>query len=148
MNKISFRFLCHVVMIVVLIGTVIPPAFSDTAPAATTPPAQSQTEALKVISATQIPSADVQPTFTYRSAVLNQLGRGTSNILYAGFEIPYRIKNEIRDVDPIRGLVPGAIKGVSWCVARAAIGAFELLTFYAPRQKPYIEDFDTDWIYA
>lgn len=162
MNKISFRWLSVIVMVAIMAGSIVPPAFSETATPAAKPASQTQAPATAqpadkqtpaapatpVLNPLQTPSKPFQPAFTYRSAVLNQLGRGFSNMLYAAFEVPYRLKNEIQDVEPFRGVVPGTIKGISWCVARLAIGAFEILSFYAPRQKPYIEDFNTDWLYA
>ncbi len=147
MNKPLLVLFCVSMAVVTGISGPIVPAFAQDKPA-DVEPAEVVAVAVEKVQITTERNKKIEPTFTYRTALLNQLGRGVGNVLYAAFEVPYRIKNEIRDVDPFRGIVPGAIKGVSWAVARAAIGVFEIVTFYAPRKSPYIEDFDTDWLYA
>lgn len=79
--------------------------------------------------------------------MLDQLGRGFSNMVYALFELPYQLKEEIKRTDPVQGLLPGVIKGVFWTGMREVVGVFEVVTFVAP-SEPIIKNFDTDWLTA
>ena len=82
------------------------------------------------------------------NASMERLSNGAMNILYGPLEIPYRLKEDIKRYDPIRGLIPGVLKGTGWFVAREVVGVFEVLTFYLPNHKSALPPFDTDWIYA
>lgn len=103
---------------------------------------------VKIAPVVGIESTEVKPTTTYLSRSLDQLGRGVSNMVYAPAELLYRLKNEVTYQDPIKGVLPGIIKGASWAVAREFIGIIEVGTFYAPSAKPNLPPFDTDWLFA
>jgi putative exosortase-associated protein (TIGR04073 family) len=103
------------------------------------------------IQATTIPPSQslshVEQVNPYQDAILERLGRGGSNLAYSPLEIVNHLRYEIRRTDPIRGLVVGTVKGLGWGVSRAAVGAFEVLTFYVPL-RPHIHEFDTEWVYV
>ena len=109
--------------------------------------AEAPQAATKAAPEAMVKAEEPEPTNTYLSKALDQLGCGVSDIVYAPFEVPYRWKDEITMTDPIQGVLPGLIKGVSWAVAREAIGIYEVVTFFAP-SGPYIERFNTDWLHA
>jgi len=87
-----------------------------------------------------------QPSQSFYSAPVERLGSGFSNIVYGPLELIYQFKEEIKRTDPIRGTVPGVIRGVSWFAAREVVGVFELVTFFLPL-KPHLEPFNTDWLH-
>jgi len=88
-----------------------------------------------------------QPRHSLLSYSVERLNSGFMNLLYAPFEIFYQLNNEIARRDPIRGFVPGLARGVAWTGLRAIVGAFEVVTFYAP-WKPHLKEFDMDWAHA
>ena len=92
-------------------------------------------------------SPAIQPTESRSSAMLERASHGFSNIIYGPIEIPYQLKEEVKRTDPVRGLIPGVVRGVSWMCAREAVGFYELFTFYA-HGGPKLKDFDTNWLFA
>ncbi len=87
-----------------------------------------------------------QPTQSFYSAPVERIGSGVANIVYGPLELVYQFKEEIKRTDPVRGAVPGVIRGVSWFVAREVVGVFELVTFFLPL-KPHLTPFNTDWLH-
>ena len=86
-----------------------------------------------------------QPSQSFYSAPVERLGSGFANIVYGPLELIYQFKEEIKRTDPVRGAVPGVIRGVSWFAAREVVGVFELVTFFLPL-RPHLQPFDTDWL--
>lgn len=87
------------------------------------------------------------PIQSFDSDPVERLGSGFANVVYGPLELIYQFKEEIKRTDPVRGAVPGVIRGVSWFATREAVGMFELVTFFRPL-KPHLEPFDTDWLYV
>lgn len=87
-----------------------------------------------------------QPRQSLYSAPVERIGSGVANIVYGPLELVYQFKEEIKRTDPIRGAVPGVIRGVSWFAAREVVGIFELVTFFLPLD-PHLEPFNTDWLH-
>ena len=86
-----------------------------------------------------------KPMDSFYSAPLDRLSSGFANILTGPCELVYQFKEEIKRTDPIRGTLPGVIKGVTWFAVREVVGVFEIATFFIP-WKPHLHPFDTEWI--
>ncbi len=87
-----------------------------------------------------------QPKQSFYSAPIERLGDGFSNIIYGPLELVYQMKEEIKRTDPVRGVIPGLLRGVTWFGTREVVGVFEMVTFFLPL-KPHLEPFNTDWIH-
>ena len=92
-------------------------------------------------------SETVPPAEDQDSSGWARAASGFSNMVYAPIELVYRMKEEIKRTDPVRGFIPGLVKGIGWFGMREGVGIFELVTFYLPHQ-PILKPFDTDWLYA
>ena len=88
-----------------------------------------------------------QPSQSIYSSPVQRLASGFGNIVYGPLEIIYQLKEEMKRTDPIRGLIPGVLRGVSWFGAREVVGVFEIVTFFLPLQ-PHLEPFSTSWLSA
>lgn len=88
-----------------------------------------------------------QPRQSFYSAPLERLNSGFMNIVTGPLELIYQPKEEMKRTDPLRGLIPGVVKGVTWLVVREVVGIFEIGTFILPF-KPHLQPFDTDWLHA
>ena len=95
----------------------------------------------------QTPADVTKPTESWYSAPLDRLGSGVGNIVYGPLELIYQTKEEIKRTDPVRGMVPGIIRGVTWFGKREVIGVFEVVTFFLPIQ-PHLEPFNTNWLHV
>ncbi len=92
-------------------------------------------------------SDDLQnPTQSWYSHPLERLGDGFANIVYGPLELIYQFKEEIKRTDPVRGLLPGVLKGVTWFGVREVVGVFEMVTFFLPLE-PHLDPFDTTWLH-
>ncbi len=100
----------------------------------------------KLLATEEATPAKVQEKSVNANSMLDRLGSGFSHIVYGLFEIPYQLKEEMKVTDPVRGFVPGVIKGVGWTVAREAVGIFEVVTFYRPH-KELLKEANSDWLY-
>jgi putative exosortase-associated protein (TIGR04073 family) len=69
--------------------------------------------------------------------MLNQLGRGITNVLTCWVEIPRNIAIEWEKTDPATGLVMGTVKGFGWGFARFATGVYEAVSFPFPVPRNY-----------
>ncbi len=88
-----------------------------------------------------------QPRQSFYSLPLERFNSGVMNIVTGPFELLYQPKEEIKRTDPLRGLIPGVVRGVTWLGVREAVGVFEIGTFLLPF-KPHLKPFDTDWLHA
>ena len=88
-----------------------------------------------------------QPTQSYYSSSVDRLNSGVMNMVTGPLEVVYQFKEEIKRTDPMRGLLPGVIRGVTWFAVREVVGVFEIGTFFIPL-KPHLEPFDSDWLHA
>ncbi|MDQ6982450.1 MAG: exosortase system-associated protein, TIGR04073 family [Mariprofundus sp.] len=61
--------------------------------------------------------------------------RGLANVVTGWGEIPKNIVNESRDNNVLVGLTYGTFKGAAHGVGRTAVGAFDLVTFFAPTEE-------------
>ena len=86
------------------------------------------------------------PKQSFYSAPAERLGDGFANVVYGPFELVYQMKEEIKRTDPIRGIIPGLLRGVTWFGTREVVGIFEIVTFFIPL-KPHLKPFDTDWLH-
>jgi len=71
-----------------------------------------------------------------------KLMRGLANIFLSPAEIPNQAFQEAYRTSPVTGAAVGAVKGIGKGLKRAAIGVWEVATFYAPmanNYQPYIE---------
>lgn|SRR3989338_4158156 len=98
--------------------------------------------------AAETDSSEIKPNQGYFGGLIERLSHGFSNIIYGPLEIPYRLKEDIKRYDPLRGILPGMLRGVGWTAIREVAGVFQVVTFYAPGLGPNLKDFDTDWLYA
>jgi putative exosortase-associated protein (TIGR04073 family) len=76
-----------------------------------------------------------------------RLGSGFSNIFLGLLEIPYHMNQQIAATNPVQGLVPGLLKGITRTIVREGVGVFELVTFFMPHE-PILEQADTSWLHA
>lgn len=85
------------------------------------------------------PSFAEGPFYTTSTAskVSHKLWRGTLNVLFCIVEIPLSISEEWQNMDPFTGVWLGTYKGTCKAVARASVGAFEVLTFPFPVPDGY-----------
>jgi len=68
-----------------------------------------------------------------REGSLAKLGRGVGNVFWSGFEIPTHIKQSVEEKGGFfRGFFEGTFEGTYWAVGRAAVGAYEVGTFFLP----------------
>ena len=88
-----------------------------------------------------------QPRQSFYSAPLERFNSGVMNIVTGPLELVYQPKEEIKRTDPLRGLIPGVVRGVTWFAVREVIGIFEIVTFPIP-WKSHLKPFDTDWLHA
>lgn len=95
----------------------------------------------------QTPTDLSKQTTPGESYKLHRLGDGFANILYGPLEIVNQFRQEIKLSDPVRGFVPGIIRGFAWFGMREAAGISEIATFYVPAEPP-LEPFDTSWLRA
>lgn len=65
----------------------------------------------------------------------NKFTRGLANTVTGWGEVPKNIINESRDSNVVVGLTYGTLKGVVHTVGRTAVGAFDLVTFFAPTEE-------------
>ena len=86
-----------------------------------------------------------QPRQSFYSGPLDRLNSGFMNILSGPVELLNQPREEIKRTNPIRGLLPGMLKGVTWLTVREAVGVFEVGTFFIPL-KPHLEPINTDWL--
>jgi putative exosortase-associated protein (TIGR04073 family) len=61
--------------------------------------------------------------------------RGLANTATGWGEIPKNIVNESRDHNALVGLTYGTVKGAVHTIGRTAVGAFDLVTFFAPTEE-------------
>lgn len=95
----------------------------------------------------QTPTDLSKQTLPGESYKLQRLGDGVANILYGPLELFHQFGEEIKLSDPVRGFVPGIIRGFAWFGMREAAGISEIATFYVPAEPP-LEPFDTSWLRA
>lgn len=95
----------------------------------------------------QTPTNLSKQTLPGESYKLQRLGDGFANILYGPLELFHQFGEEIKLSDPIRGFVPGIIRGFAWFGMREAAGISEIATFYIPAEPP-LEPFDPSWLRA
>ncbi len=88
-----------------------------------------------------------QPRQSFYSAPLERLNSGFMNIVTGPLELVYQPKEEIKRTDPLRGLIPGVVRGITWFAVREVVGVFEVVTFPIP-WKPHLKPFDTDWLHV
>ena len=88
-----------------------------------------------------------QPRQSFYSAPLERFNSGFMNIVTGPLELIYQFKEEIKRAGPVRGLIPGVFRGVTWFAVREAVGIFEIVTFPIP-WKSHLKPFDTDWLHA
>ncbi len=86
------------------------------------------------------------PHQSFFSAPVERLGDGFANIVSGPFELIYQMKEEIKRTTPVRGVIPGLLRGVTWFGLREGVGVFELVTFFLPLD-PHLEPFNTDWLH-
>ena len=68
---------------------------------------------------------------------LQKLGRGFSNCLTFIMEVPQQISNVNRTSGPLAGFTWGLVKGIGMAGVRAAVGAYEVVTFPLPCPEGY-----------
>lgn len=89
------------------------------------------------------PSTSKGPYYEHSENELRarKLARGIANIGLAVAEIPNQAFQEAYRTSPVTGTVVGGAKGVWKGLKRVAIGAWEVVTFFAPinNYEPYIE---------
>ncbi len=103
--------------------------------------------AIPLFSGEEMPATGNPADNSEASQYLEKLSRGFSNAFYGPLEIVYQLKEEVNRSDPLRGVVPGLVKGVFWFCMRETVGVYEMLTFYVP-QEPSLKSFDVDWLHA
>ena len=86
-----------------------------------------------------------QPRQSFYSGALDRLNSGFMNILSGPAELLNQPREEIKRTNPIRGLLPGMFKGVTWLTVREVVGVFEVGTFFVPL-KPHLEPINTEWL--
>ncbi|MBI3999290.1 MAG: exosortase system-associated protein, TIGR04073 family [Candidatus Omnitrophica bacterium] len=86
-----------------------------------------------------------QPRQSFYSAPIDRLNSGFINMVSGPFELVNQLREEIKRTNPVRALIPGIFRGVSWFVVREAVGIFEIGTFFVP-WKPHLEPIDLDWL--
>jgi len=71
----------------------------------------------------------------YASDSGSKFTRGLANTVTGWGEVSKNIVNESRDSNVLVGLTYGALKGVAHTVGRTVVGAFDLVTFFAPTRE-------------
>ena len=84
---------------------------------------------------------------SWYSAPIDRLSDGFANIVYGPIELIYNLKEEVKQRNPVEGLIPGLLKGVTWIAMREVVGVFEVVTFFVP-WKPHLPPPDWDWFQA
>ncbi len=87
-----------------------------------------------------------EPHQSLFSAPVERLGDGFTNIVSGPFELIYQMKEEIKRTTPVRAIIPGLLRGITWFGLREGIGVFEIVTFFLPLD-PHLEPFNTDWLH-
>ena len=88
-----------------------------------------------------------QPRQSWYSAPIERLDSGFVNIVYGPIELIYNLKEEVKRTNPVEGLVPGVLKGITWVAVREVVGVFEVATFFIP-WKPHLPPPNWDWLQA
>ena len=88
-----------------------------------------------------------QPRQSFYSLPLERFNSGVMNIVTGPLELVYQFKEEIKRTDPLRGAIPGVVRGLTWFAVREVVGVFEIGTFCLPF-KPHLKPFDTDWLHV
>jgi putative exosortase-associated protein (TIGR04073 family) len=81
------------------------------------------------------------------NASMNRLGSGFSNVVFGPLELLFRLHEEMKAHNPVRGLLPGLVKGMTWFGAREAVGIFEIGTF-GTGQQSHLPEIDIDWLHV
>ena len=84
------------------------------------------------------------PRQSWYSAPIERFNNGFANIVYGPIELIYNLKEEVKQRNPIEGLIPGVLKGTTWMVMREVVGAFEVVTFFIP-WKSHLPPPNWDW---
>lgn len=77
-----------------------------------------------------------------------KLGRGVVNALTGWMEIPKNIYNESCKSNVLVGLTWGTIKGAGYCVARTAVGGYEIASFPIPAPSGYVEIMHPEFVFS
>ena len=80
----------------------------------------------------------------WKPSPAEKLGRGTSNVFFSLFEIPYNLGKQFERTDPVGAVPAGILKGTLWTVLRAVAGVVDIATFPIPTRQ-IIGDFDAGW---
>lgn len=73
----------------------------------------------------------------YCDDALKKLGRGVCNIATSPYELVFQMMKSNNSDGPFAGATVGVLKGISMIVVRAAVGAYETVTFPFPIPKDY-----------
>lgn len=88
-----------------------------------------------------------QPRQSFYSAPIERLNSGFINVLTGPVDFVTQLREEVKRTNPFSGFLPGLAKGVTWLAVREVVGAFEIVTFFAP-WKPHLKPVDVDWLSA
>lgn len=89
-------------------------------------------------------AAQVTPT----EKSLHKLGRGVTNVLTSPLELIRTPEKVGRSQGALAGATSGVARGAFRTIQRAAVGIFEVVTFYAEVPKDYAPIMQPEYVYA
>ena len=83
-------------------------------------------------------SAALEGYTNYADRSFDKLGRGLHDVLFCLGELPYRMAEKHREHGVYGAVTSGLFSGLHHTALRAAVGVFEIVTFYVP-QEPILD---------
>lgn len=93
-----------------------------------------------------LPSASAEEIWVMKP--VEKLGRGIANVAFGPLEILMKGYDVTQAQGGIAGLTYGALKGVSWTIAREVVGVIDIVTFPFPLPGCPDDPNDAGWGYG